>query len=365
MIDLQKEHTRVESLWRDRSDANVPLCVAAALAFHRLHGNTRAIATRQDYDDALNLAAGALAGLIPIYALHDPRAGRERLRVDLARQSFARGATRLRSHDGTFVDRLSVRRSDLVGALAKLKKGGLPLLVPSAEASRSPRRNHILERLADDEYARLSPQFELVALERQQLLYTENAEPRHIYFPLSGVVSLLYITADGEPTEIAVIGNEGIVGLGVLLGDATAPRRAVVQIAGHACRIRAEPLLAEFRRGGDLQLRVLRYTQSLINQMAQTAVCNRHHTIEQQLCRWLLLTLDRIDSNEVLMTQELISHMLGVRRTGITEAAKKLQALGIIEYRRGAIRVPNRGKLAAHACECYAVVQRENVRLLA
>jgi CRP-like cAMP-binding protein len=185
-----------------------------------------------------------------------------------------------------------------------------------------------------------------------------------VYFPISGVVSVLYITEDGEPTEIAVIGNEGLVGLAVVLGGGSTPRRAVVQIDGHAYRMKAETILERFRRGGALQVFLLRYVQTLMNQMAQTAVCNRHHAIEQQLCRWLLLSLDRTSSNEVFMTQDLISQMLGVRRSGISEAAKKLQDLRLIDYRRGHIVVLNRKKLEARACECYAIVKRESDRLM-
>jgi CRP-like cAMP-binding protein len=174
---------------------------------------------------------------------------------------------------------------------------------------------------------------------------------------------LLYTLEDGGTAEIAVVGNDGCVGVAILLGGGTTPSRAVVQIAGYAYRVESEAVLAEFRRGGPAQHVLLRYIQSLMTQMSQAAVCNRHHSVEQQLCRWLLLSLDRVPSNRVDMTQELISNMLGVRRVGITEAARRLQAAGLIEYQRGHITVPDRAKLEAHACECYAAVKRETDRL--
>jgi CRP-like cAMP-binding protein len=226
------------------------------------------------------------------------------------------------------------------------------------------RGNRLLRALPAEELERLARHLHPAELASQEVIYAENAEIRHVYFPVSGVVSLLYITADGEPTEVALVGNEGVIGVGAILGADSTTRRALVQIPGDAYRIRAGVLRDEFRRGSVLQVLMLRYVQSLTNQMAQTAVCNRHHTVEQQLCRWLLLTLDRISTNEVFMTHEMVSHMLGVRRAGISDAAKKLQRLGLIGYRRGHIVVPDRRKLEEHACECYGVVKRETDRLL-
>jgi len=228
----------------------------------------------------------------------------------------------------------------------------------------SPKNNHLLAALPAADVARLQRSMMFTALPLGAVLYESGTQMRHCYFPVSGLVSLLYTLEDGGTAEIAVVGNDGCVGVAILLGGGTTPSRAVVQIAGHAYRIDSEAVLAEFRRGGPAEHVLLRYIQSLMTQMSQTAVCNRHHTVEQQLCRWLLLSLDRVPSNEIKMTQELISNMLGVRRVGITEAARKLQAAGLIEYRRGHITVPDRAKLEAHACECYAVVKRETDRLL-
>jgi CRP-like cAMP-binding protein len=197
------------------------------------------------------------------------------------------------------------------------------------------------------------------------VLYEPGSKMDDVYFPISGVVSLLYTLEDGHSTELAIVGNDGCVGLALLLGGETTPSRAVVQIGGYAYRIRAGAIIAEFRSGSGTTRVLLRYIQALMTQMVQTAVCNRHHTVEQQLCRWLLLSLDRVSNNKVRMTQELISNMLGVRRPGITEAARKLQAAGVIEYTRGHITVPDRAKLEAHACECYAVVKKETDRLFA
>ncbi len=186
-----------------------------------------------------------------------------------------------------------------------------------------------------------------------------------MYFPASGIVSLLKVMNDGAAAEIAVVGNEGMVGIALFMGGETTPSRAVVQSAGRAYRLDAARLKVEFARGGALQRLLLRYTQALITQMTQTAVCNRHHQLEQQLCRWLLLSLDRLASSELVMTQQLIANMLGVRREGVTEAAGRLQADGLISYRRGRINVLDRAKLEERACECYAVVRRESDRLLA
>ncbi|BAL24329.1 transcriptional regulator, Crp/Fnr family [Azoarcus sp. KH32C] len=192
---------------------------------------------------------------------------------------------------------------------------------------------------------------------------------RHVYFPIDVIVSLLYVMEDGASAEIAVVGNEGIVGVSLFMGGETTPSRAIVRSAGHAYRLKAQVLKAEFdrvggRRSGALHHLLLRYTQALLTQMAQTAACNRHHSLEQQLCRWLLLSLDRVPANELILTQELIANMLGVRREGVTEAAGKLQKAGLIEYRRGHITVLDRGRLEAQSCECYAVVKKEFERLL-
>jgi CRP-like cAMP-binding protein len=234
----------------------------------------------------------------------------------------------------------------------------------SRAESYSPLGNHLLAALPPADLARLSPEMEFVALELGETLYETGSHLRHVYFPVSGVISLLIVTEDGGNAEIAVIGNDGCVGIALLLGGETTLDRAVVQIAGHAYRLPAEVVLREFKRGAAAQLLLLRYVQALMTQTAQTAVCNRHHTVEQQLCRWLLLTLDRVSSEHVVMTQELISNMLGVRRSGITQAARSLQQAGLIAYERGHIRVLNRAKLEARACECYAVVKRETDRLL-
>jgi CRP-like cAMP-binding protein len=230
---------------------------------------------------------------------------------------------------------------------------------------RGPRENRLLAALPADEYERLLPDLTRVPLALGAALYESGSPLRHVYFPVSGLVSLLYTTEDGHTAEIAVVGNDGCVGVMLLLGGGTmTPSRGVVQIAGQAYRIDAERLRTEFHRGGRTQALLLRYVQALITQITQTAVCNRHHSIEQQLCRWLLLSLDRLPNSEVRVTQELISNMLGVRRSGITLAAKRLHELGLIEYRRGNITVPDRAKLQAHACECYAVVKKEMDRLM-
>ncbi len=195
-------------------------------------------------------------------------------------------------------------------------------------------------------------------------LYESGSAQEYVYFPSAGIVSLLYVMEDGSSAEIAVVGSEGLVGIALFMGGETTPSRAVVQSAGYAYRLRASVLKAEFGQGGDLQHLLLRYTQALITQMAQTAVCNRHHAVEKQLCRWLLLSLDRLPSNELTMTQELIANMLGVRREGVTEAAGQLQAEGLIHYSRGKITVLDRPRLERRVCECYAVVKKEYDRLL-
>jgi CRP-like cAMP-binding protein len=196
------------------------------------------------------------------------------------------------------------------------------------------------------------------------VLYESGDQLRHVYFPITCILSLLYVMEDGASAEIAVVGNEGILGISLFMGGNTTPSRAVVQSAGHAYRLKADLLKNEFERYGPTMHLLLRYTQALITQMAQTAVCNRHHSIDQQLCRWLLLSLDRLASNELRMTQELIANMLGVRREGVTEAAGHLQADGLIHYSRGHIKVLDRAKLEERVCECYAVVKKEYERLL-
>ncbi len=227
-----------------------------------------------------------------------------------------------------------------------------------------PRQNHLLAALPAAEFARLLPDLEWVSLPLGQVLYESGEQMRHVYFPTTSIVSLLYVLEDGASAEIAVVGNEGIVGVSLFMGGETTPSRAAVQSAGDAYRLKGQLLKEEFNRSGELQHLLLRYTQALLTQMAQTAVCNRHHSVNQQLCRWLLLSMDRLPSNELTMTQELIANMLGVRREGVTEAAGKLQRAGLIEYHRGRITVLDRAGLEAQACECYAVVKKEFDRLL-
>ncbi len=231
-------------------------------------------------------------------------------------------------------------------------------------ASRTPKENHLLAALPAADYERLLPNLERVPVELGWALYESGSHQGYVYFPTTSIVSLLYVMHDGSSAEIAIVGNEGVVGISLFMGGETTPSRAVVQSAGYAFRLKGSILKSEFERGGPLQYLLLRYTQALITQMAQTAVCNRHHSVEQQLCRWLLLSLDRLPSNELAMTQELIANMLGVRREGVTEAAGKLQSAGLIQYSRGKIIVLDRPKLEARVCECYAVVKRETDRLL-
>ena len=196
------------------------------------------------------------------------------------------------------------------------------------------------------------------------MLYESGGALQHVYFPTDSIVSLLYVMADGASAEIAVVGNEGVLGIALFMGGETTPSRAVVQSAGHGYRLKAQLMKQEFNRAGPMMHLLLRYTQALITQMAQTAVCNRHHSVDQQLCRWLLLSLDRLSSDELSMTQDLIANMLGVRREGVTEAAGELQAAGVIRYSRGHIKVLDRPRLEQQACECYAVVKKEFDRLL-
>jgi CRP-like cAMP-binding protein len=228
-----------------------------------------------------------------------------------------------------------------------------------------PRDNHVLDALPPQERERLFPHLKLVPMPLGMVLYESGAALRHIYFPTDSIISLLYVMRDGASAEIAVVGNEGAVGVSLFMGGETTPSRALVQSAGHAYRLSRARLKAEFDRHGELLHMLLRYTQSLLTQMAQTAVCNRHHSLDQQLCRWLLLSLDRLSSNRLNMTQELIANMLGVRREGVTAAAGKLQTLGVIRYARGKITVLDRPQLERLSCECYGVVKRESDRLLA
>jgi CRP-like cAMP-binding protein len=212
---------------------------------------------------------------------------------------------------------------------------------------------------------RLLSGLELVALPLGEAIYESGVELRQVYFPLPGcIISMLYVMEDGSSAEIAVVGDEGMVGIALFMGGGTTPSRAIVQSAGYAYSLRAKALTTEFELHTQLQVLLLRYTQALITQMSQTAVCNRHHSVEQQLSRWLLLSLDRLPSNELSMTQELIANMLGVRREGVTEAARKLQALDLIRYSRGRITVMDRPGLEKRVCECYAVVKKEYDRLL-
>jgi CRP-like cAMP-binding protein len=231
-------------------------------------------------------------------------------------------------------------------------------------APHSPRQNHLLAALPAGDYERLAPRLELVPMKLGDVLYEPGDRLRHVYFPTTSIVSLLYVMEDGASAEIAIVGNEGILGISLFMGGETTPSRAVVQSAGHGFRLEAQALKSEFGRSGPTLHLLLRYTQALITQMAQTAVCNRHHSVDQQLCRWLLLSLDRLASNELSMTQELIANMLGVRREGVTEAAGKLQDAGLISYHRGKITVIDRPGLEARSCECYQVVKTELDRLL-
>ena len=227
-----------------------------------------------------------------------------------------------------------------------------------------PPQNRLLAALPDADWARWRPEFELVEMPLGAVLYESGSKLTHVYFPTTSIVSLLYVLENGASAEIAVVGREGIVGVSLFMGGESTPSRAIVQSAGMGYRMKAKLLLLEFNRAGPVLHLLLRYTQALITQMAQTAVCNRHHSLDQQLCRWLLLSLDRLNSNKLVVTQELIATQLGVRRGGVTEAAGRLQAAGLIHYRRGHITVLDRPKLETRTCECYAVVKREYDRLL-
>lgn len=224
--------------------------------------------------------------------------------------------------------------------------------------------NRLLNALPAETRMRLKRHLKPVELPLGQVLYEPGYRLRYVYFPCDAIVSLLYVMESGASAEISIVGNEGMIGVAVFMGGESTPSRAIVQSRGRALRLPRQRLRDEFDRHGDLMHLLLRYTQALITQMAQTAVCNRHHSIDQQLCRWLLLSLDRLPGNRLVMTQQLIADMLGVRRGGVTEAAGKLQRLGVIEYHRGEISVLDRSKLEAMCCECYAVVKRETDRLL-
>lgn len=237
-------------------------------------------------------------------------------------------------------------------------------IVPGVNSKASPLQNHLLEALPLNIQERLFGELELVNLPLGKAVYESGDTLRYVYFPTDSIVSLLYVMESGASAEIAVVGNEGLIGIALFMGGESTPSRAIVQSAGSAYRLRGDRLKAEFSRHGELMQLMLRYTQSLITQMAQTAVCNRHHSIDQQLCRWLLLSLDRLSGNKLIMTQELIANMLGVRREGVTEAAGKLQKLGVINYHRGKITVLDRPRLEQLSCECYAVVKKETDRLL-
>ena len=233
----------------------------------------------------------------------------------------------------------------------------------------SPRQNHLIDVLPDADYEHIAPHLELIPMPLGKVIYESGDLLRYAYFPTTCIISLLYVMENGSSAEIAVVGNEGIVGVALFMGGQTMPNRAIVQSAGHAYRLRSSQLMLEFNRAGGRRVGIfhnllLRYTQALITQMAQTAVCNRHHSVDQQLCRWLLLSLDRLVKPELTMTQELIANMLGVRREGVTDAAGKLQKAGLIEYRRGHITVLDRPGLEERVCECYQVVKTEFERLL-
>ena len=227
-----------------------------------------------------------------------------------------------------------------------------------------PKSNHLLAALPEAEWMRWLPQLEWVTWGLGDVLYESGTQQTHIYFPTTAIVSLLYVMESGAPAEIAVVGYEGAVGISLFMGGESTPSRAVVQSAGQGFRLKASAIKEEFNRSGPVMHVLLRYTQALITQMAQTAVCNRHHSLDQQLCRWLLLSMDRLHGDELVMTQELIANMLGVRREGVTEAALKLQKAGLIRYARGHITVLDRKGLEARTCECYSVVKREYDRLL-
>jgi len=234
----------------------------------------------------------------------------------------------------------------------------------STPDSHAPQQNHLLDALPAAEREQIYPHLQLVEMPLGKVVYEPGDVPRYAYFPTDCIVSLLYILEDGASTEISIVGNDGLIGVALFMGGGTTPSRAVVQSGGHAYRLPGHKLREEFHRNAAIRLLLLRYTQALITQMAQTVVCNRHHTVDQQLCRWLLLSLDRLPASELTMTHELIANMLGVRREGVTGAVSKLQRLGVIDHSRGHITVLDRPALERLSCECYAVVRRETDRLL-
>jgi CRP-like cAMP-binding protein len=231
-------------------------------------------------------------------------------------------------------------------------------------SKQDPNQNHLLAALLDAEFDRLSPHLELIPMKLGDVLLESGDKVQYVVFPTSAIISMHYLLENGGSSEIAGVGNEGVLGVSLFMGGDSTPSRAVVQTGGFGYRLPAHVLMQEFNRAGPVMRLMLRYTQALLTQMSQTAVCNRHHSVEQQLCRWLLLTLDRLGSNELTMTQELIANMLGVRREGVTEAAGRLQGYGFISYRRGHITVLDRKGLEQDVCECYAVVKKEFARLL-
>lgn len=235
---------------------------------------------------------------------------------------------------------------------------------PRMKLPSNPLTNDLLAALPDPEWQRWLPQLELVELKLGQVLYESGGVMYHVFFPTNAIVSLLYVMEDGASAEIAVVGHEGVVGISIFMGGGSTPSRAVVQSAGWAFRLRATVIKEEFHHSSQVMHLLLRYTQALITQMAQTAVCNRHHSLDQQLCRWLLLSLDRLTGHDLVMTQELIANMLGVRREGVTESALKLQKAGLISYARGHIKVLDRAGLESRTCECYDVVKKKYDRLL-
>jgi CRP-like cAMP-binding protein len=237
-------------------------------------------------------------------------------------------------------------------------------VTPHLSTPPAPQQNQLLAAIPAEVQKRLFPDLELVPMPLGKVLYESGDVLRHVYFPTDSIVSLLYVMESGASAEISVVGNDGIVGISLFMGGESTPSRAIVQSAGFAYRLPGQRLKDEFNRHSEMQLLMLRYTQALITQMAQTAACNRHHSIDQQLCRWLLLSLDRLAGDRLTMTQELIANMLGVRREGVTDAAGKLHRLRVIDYQRGEITILNRAKLEALSCECYAVVKRETDRLL-
>jgi CRP-like cAMP-binding protein len=255
----------------------------------------------------------------------------------------------------------TVRQRREVEGPSSLQEAWAP---PTASIRRGRRQNHLLAALPADVYNRIAPNLEPLPMELGDILYESGTRVRYVYFPTTSVVSLLNVMENGSSAEIAIVGNEGILGISLFMGGETTPSRALVQCAGEGFRLKAQLLKDEFSRAGPLLRLLLRYTQALITQMAQTAVCNRHHSLDQQFCRWLLLSLDRLASRQVPMTQQLIADMLGVRRGGVTEAAGRLQASGLIRYHRGMITVLDRPGIEARSCECYRVVKAEYDRLL-